>query len=193
MSDLGRIPPVVKWAVAFTGILLIPAVGAIKGLPLNIGNKQWEHLGAGDPTLDMNGFKDIAPRLDSLYQSDVKEGRLRKDPFLLADYWFPAAHIDYYIARPYHFRFLAFGGGAAIHQYAWINAERPFLQPGDDAYFISVSNYFNPPAAPLAAQFEMVLPPVALTQYRSGVAVRNFFIYRMKHYKGGLPRNGVME
>ncbi len=193
MSNLGKLPAAVKWAVAFTGILLIPAVGAIKALPLNIGNKQWQQLGSGDPTLDMNGFNAIAPRLDSLYQSDIKKGLIHNDPFLLADYWFPAAHIDYYIARPYGFRFLAFGGGAAIHQYAWINADRPFLQPGDDAYFIAVSNYFNPPAVSLAAQFDTVLPPVALTQYRGGVAVRNFFVYRMRGYKGGLPRNGVME
>jgi hypothetical protein len=183
----------VKWALAFTAVLLVPAVAAIKWLPVNIGNKEWAHLGAQDPTLDMNGFKGIAPRVDSLCRQDVQQGLIGASPFLLSDYWFPAAHIDYYIARPYGFRFLAIGAGAAIHQYAWINEDRPFLQPGDDAYFISVSNYFNPPADNLSACFEAVLPPVALTQYRSGVPVRNFFIYRMKRYKGGLPENGVMD
>ncbi len=193
MSERGQLPSAVKWALAFTGILLIPAVSAIKWLPRNIGNRQWEQLGAGDPTLDMNGFGAIAPRVDSLYRRDLSAGSIRKDAFLVCDYWFPAAHIDYYVARPFHFRFLAFGGGAAIHQYAWINAERPFLQKGDDAYFISISNYFNPPAARLSDQFETVLPPVALTQYRGGVAVRNFFVYRLRNYKGGLPRNGVLD
>jgi len=193
ISDAGRVPSVLKWAVAFTAVLLVPAIVAIKWLPVNIGKKDPMHLGTQDPTLDMNGFKAVAPRIDSLYQKDVREGVIGKSPFLLADYWFPAAHIDYYIARPYGFPFLAIGGGAAIHQYAWINQERPFLQPGDDAYFMVVSNYFNPPSAQLSAAFETVLPPVAITQYRSGVPVRNFFIYRMKHYKGGLPRNGVLE
>lgn len=193
ISEEGRVPAVGKWALAFTAALLIPAVAAIKWLPVNIGNKEWTHLGAQDPTLDMNGFKDISPRVDSLYRRDRQDGLIGDSPFLLADYWFPAAHIDYYIARPYGFRFLAIGGGAAIHQYAWINEERPFLQPGDDAYFIAVSNYFNPPAANISQQFETVSAPVALTQYRGGVPVRNFFIYRMRRYKGGLPRNGVIE
>jgi hypothetical protein len=193
LADGGRIPPVLKWAVGFTAVLLIPAVLAVKWLPVNIGNKEWTQLGANDPTLDMNGFKDMAPRVDSLYRQDLKQGLIQEAPFLVSDYWFPAAHIDYYIARPYHFRFLAIGGGAAIHQYAWINADRPFLQPGDDAYFISVSNYFNPPATALTQQFEAVSAPVAITQYRGGVAVRNFFLFRMKRYKGGLPRNGVLE
>lgn len=193
ISDAGRVPAVVKWALAFTAVLLVPAVAAIKWLPVNIGSKEWTHLGAQDPTLDMNGFRDMAPRVDSLYREDVRHGLIGASPFLLSDYWFPAAHIDYYIARPYGFRFLAIGSGAAIHQYAWINEDRPFLQPGDDAYFISVSNYFNPPADKLSACFDTVLPPVALTQYRGGVPVRNFFIYRLKGYKGGLPRNGVLE
>jgi hypothetical protein len=193
ITDAGKLPPVVTWALAFTAVLLLPAAAAIKWLPANIGEKEWTHLGAGDPTLDMNGFKDIAPRMDSLYRHDRQQGLIGQAPFLVADYWFPAAHIDYYIARPYGFRFLAMGGGAAIHQYAWINAARPFLQAGEDAYFIAVSNYFNPPAERITRQFEMVSAPVAITQYRSGVPVRNFFVYRMRHYKGGLPRDGVLE
>jgi hypothetical protein len=75
----------------------------------------------------------------------------------------------------------------------WLNAQRPFLQKGDDAYLVIVSNYANLPSHKLLTQFENCLPPVVITQYRSGTAVRNFFIYRLKSYNGKLPLNGLLE
>ncbi|MBS1563116.1 MAG: glycosyltransferase family 39 protein [Bacteroidetes bacterium] len=189
----GWIPGSVRWALAFTAILLLPAIAVVKWLPANPGKKEWQYLGEQDPTLDMNGFREFAPRFDSLYASDRSKALIGASPFMICDYWFPAAHMDYYVARRYGFRFLAIGGGAAIHQYAWVNESRPFLRVGDDAYFITVSNYFAPPSERLSGAFETVSQPVAITQYRSGVAVRNFFVYRMRGYKGGLPGNGVVD
>jgi len=127
-----------------------------------------------------------------LYRHDVKEGLMGQRPFLIADCWFPAAHIDYYVARPNELSFLAIGDLKAIHHYAWLNQSRTFLAPGNDAYFITVSNYFNPPSPALTSQFGQLSAPVMVTQYRSGIAVRHFIIYRLRNYKGNIPGNGVL-
>ena len=176
----------VKWALVFTAGLLIPAFITIKWLPYNIGNKKWQELGAGDPTLDMNGFRKFGSQLDSLYKKEIRKAQTNKNLFLLSDYWFPAAHIDYYAARPDKINFIAIGDLPAIHHYAWLNKQRPGLQQGDDAWFITVSNYFNAPSAKLQQQFEKMATPITITQYRGKVAVRNFFIYRLSSYKGNI-------
>jgi Dolichyl-phosphate-mannose-protein mannosyltransferase len=188
-----KIPSVVKWALSFTIVLLIPAFIIVKWLPVNIGKKDPIHLGEGDPTLDMNGFKQFDVLFDSLYRHDLKADLVNEHPFLISDNWFPAAHIDYYIARSNKLPFIAIGDLPAIHHYAWLNLSRPLLSPGNDAYFITVSNYFNPPSPKLRAQFEQMSVPVLLTQHRGGVAVRNFIIYRLRGYKGNIPDNGVMK
>ena len=187
------IPASAKWALMFTIVLLFPVIIIIKWLPYNAGNKEWNHLGEGDPTLDMNGFKKFGNQFDSLYKEDISEGRIGKAAFLLSDFWFPAAHIDYYVARPGKINFMAVGNITSIHHYAWLNKERPSLQPGADAYFITVSNYFHSPPAKLTAQFGKTWPPVIITQYRAGAAVRNFFIFRLTGYRGGIPGDGILN
>jgi hypothetical protein len=187
------IPAPAKWALSFTVVLLIPAIIVIKWLPFNIGSKEWMHLGEGDPTLDMNGFKKLGSQFDSLYKKDINEQRIGKGAFLLSDYWFPAAHIDYYVARPGKLNLTVTGDIASIHHYAWLNRIRPSIQEHGDAYFITVSNYFHPLPGQLIKQFEKVLPPVVITQYRGGAAVRNFFIYRLIDCKGNIPADGIFN
>ena len=72
---------------------------------------------------------------------------------LISDYWFPAAHLDHYYATPNRHNLLAFGSLNNIHQFAWLNQQRPRLQKGSDAYFIYPTNYYGPPAPGLRNQF----------------------------------------
>ncbi len=187
------IPAPVKWASGLIIVLLISIFSAVHWLPVNIGKKDDFHLGEGDPMLDMSGFHQLRYQFDSLYRIDIKNGLVQPQTFVVSDYWFPAAHFDYYVCRPLQLSFLAIGDLPAIHHYAWLNATRPFLTPGNDAYFITVSNYYNPPSPKLVAQFEKVVAPVLLTQYRNGATVRHFIVYRLLHYKGNIPVNGVLK
>jgi hypothetical protein len=193
VNEQSRLPITVKWGLGLLLGLLLIAIGSIKGLPYNFGEKDGAHLGAGDPTLDMNGFSFLGEKFDSIYHSDLGKGTMKKDAFLLSDYWFPAAHIDYYVAHKVPLPFIALGDLPAIHHYAWLNPQRPFLQKGDDAYFIAISNYFKAPAKTLLSQFGSSIPADTITQFRAGVAVRNFLIYRLKNYAGNLSRDGFMK
>ncbi len=112
---------------------------------------------------------------------------------IISDYWFPAAHLDYYVARPLHQYVFAVGKLTDIHHYGWLNRERPAFQKGNDAYFIYPSNYYGPPRQELKNYFRKVDDSLTITQYRTGIPVRNFIIYRMHGYLGGINRDGVMN
>jgi 4-amino-4-deoxy-L-arabinose transferase-like glycosyltransferase len=176
----------------FLGIVVV-GIPVIRYIPARLGDGEQRMLGKGDVTLDMVGWDRFSRRFDSLYRVDVSRGLMKKDAFIISDFWYPAAHLDYYLARPNHIPFMAIGGITDIHQYAWLNVTRPAIMPGSDAYFIFPSNYYGPPKPQLRSYFDQVDDSVLFTQERTGVRVRNFVIYRLHGYRGGLNKNGVFE
>jgi len=149
-----------------------------------MGSSDARELGKGDITLDMSGWKKFAAQFDSLYRSDQRDGKMKKQATILSDYWFPAAHLDYYYARPQGVNLITVGTLRNIHHFAWVNERRPRLEAGSDAYFIYPTNYYGPPAKSLRSLFDRVEDSVVLPQLRSGIQVRNFVIYRMHGFKG---------
>lgn len=185
-------PYVVRAALAIPLVILIALPLGIHQLQYPLGKKEQQYLGAGDLLLDMSGWKQFGNDFKKVYQSDIATGQMRRNATIIADYWFPAAHLDHYVAGPAGINFLAIGSLHNIHQYAWLNLERSPLKPGDDAYYIAISNYFDPPSATLLMAFEKNDPPMTIAQYRGKVRVRNFFIYRLRGYKGGIANNGIV-
>ncbi|NII23893.1 glycosyltransferase family 39 protein [Pseudoflavitalea sp. X16] len=192
-STAGYIPRAIKAALALPALLLVLLIAGIHWLPVSMGSKDDQHLGAGDLLLDMSGWKQFGQDFNRLYQQDIAAGTMKRDAFMMADYWFPAAHLDYYVARPAGINFIAAGSFSSIHHYAWLNIYRPAPEPGQDAYYVAVSNYFDPLPSSIIASFRQAEGPVVINQRRQGKVVRHFFIYRLKHYQGGIPRNGVLE
>ena len=188
-----KIPSGIRIALLLFLVIVVAGIPAIRWLPAQLGNKEERILGKGDVMLDMNGWKKFSSQFDSLCKSDVSSGRMKSNPFIISDDWFPAAHLDYYLARPLGINMVAIGKLRDIHHYAWLNQERPALMPGDDAYFIYPSNYYGPPRVQLKLYFTQVDDSIVLVQKRSGVPVRNFVIYRMHDYLGNIGRDGVLE
>jgi len=172
-------------------VIVIAGIPLIKFLPAQLGSREERILGKADVTLDMNGWKQFSNKFDSLYKSDISTGAMKENALIISDYWFPAAHLDYYIAQPLHIQLMAVGKLTDIHHYAWLNKERPALLKGMDAYFIYPSNYYGPPRTQLKNYFNHVDDSVVIRQTRSGIPVRNFIIYRMHDYLGGIKRDGV--
>ncbi len=185
------VAPLVKTAFITFVVSLCLGVFAIHYLPFRIGNNNPVHLGKGDITLDMSGWKNFAIRFDSLYRKDIREGRMKPGALLISDYWFPAAHLDHYIGQPDHINLLAIGPLNDIHQFAWLNQRRPPLRKGDDAYFIYPSNYYGPPKDSLRNCFWSVEDSVVITQFRMSKPVRNFVIYRMHNFNA-LPARSIL-
>ena len=177
-------PPWVKPAVVLYLITVVLGVAFIRFLPFPMGSKDQKTLGKGDISLDMSGWKDFAVKFDSLYQEDLLKGRMGASPTIISDYWFPASHLDFYIASPNHLNLLAIGPLNDIHHFAWLNKRRPRLTKGSDAYFIYPSNYYGPPKASLKKDFTLVEDSVTIPAYKFKKRVRNFIIYRMHDYTG---------
>ncbi|MFI5153459.1 MAG: ArnT family glycosyltransferase [Chitinophagales bacterium] len=192
-KESSRIPVSLIAALGLILIIVVLGIPAIKWLPRQVGNRQEEFLGKSDPSLDLNGWKKFSLSFDSLYQNDKRSGLMSSNPFILSDYWFPAAHLDYYLARPMNLNFFAVGGLNAIHHYGWLNKERPAPAKGSDAYFIYPSNYYGPPRQSLRNCFAIVDDSLVIRQFRSNIPIRNFIVYRMHDYQGGIARDGELE
>jgi len=165
-------------------LVVMISILAIWYLPLNVGSRQPDHLGKGDIMLDLSGWKKFSSEFDSLYRSDFSSGKMKKNALILSNYWFPAGHLDHYYAVPFHRTLLAYGPLNNIHHFAWLNDKRQRPEKDQDAYFIYPTNYYGPPEETLKQKFDLVEDSVVIPQYRSGIIVRDFIIYRMHGYHG---------
>ncbi|MFM6924561.1 MAG: ArnT family glycosyltransferase [Ferruginibacter sp.] len=169
-------------AIAFQLLVITGGILLINFIPGTLGKKEKIQLGEGDFTLDMYGWKNLRTQFKKIAESDLHTGLMKKNAFIICNKWFPASHLDYYVAMPLQKELLAIGDTNDIHQYAWINYERNKMNPGDDAYCIVPSNYnINPPEL-YAAFFTGILPPQIIVQKRNGKVCRRFYIWRMKSF-----------
>jgi hypothetical protein len=170
-------------AWVYGSIVVLGMVGILYS-PFNMVSKRDGKLGTGDPTLDLEGWKSFASTFENLYREDVKRGKMKSGSVILSDYWFPAGHLDHYLCIPYDHNLIAVGTLNNIHHFAWLNHRRPRIASGSDAYFIYPSNYYGPPDVTLKSRFAWVEDSLQVPQFRSGVRVRNFVVYRMHDFRG---------
>jgi Dolichyl-phosphate-mannose-protein mannosyltransferase len=177
-------------AMALLAAIIISGIAVIHFMPGTLGKKDKLFSGDGDFTLDMYGWKNLQRDMQQIFQQDVQTNNMARNAVIISNKWFPAAHIDYYIALPLQKDLIAIGDTSDIHQYAWINKERKILQPGDDAYCIVPSNNYIDVRVMYAAYFATILNPVVIEQKRSGTTCRYFYIWRLKNFiaKNKSPR-----
>ena len=132
--------------------------------------------------MDMYGWATCKNDFDILAKADLQTGVMKKDAAIISNKWFPAAHIDYYVAMPIQKDLIAMGDTNEIHQYAWINHERRKLKPGDDAYCIVPSNNYIDAAELYSGIFTTIMPPQIIEQKRNGKTCKYFYVWRMKGY-----------
>ena len=177
-----KLSKVVLYAVyLIVGVCLI-GIMAINFYPGTLGAKNEAKLGQGDVTLDMYDWDYFKTEFDKIHQNDLARAKTKTN-FIINNKWFPAAHIDNYIAQPLKMDFVAIGKLEDIHTYHWLNQYRKPLHKGDDAYFITASNNYSDPNLIYAAQFEKINKPRIIKQYRSGKEVRNLYVYLLQVYK----------
>lgn len=169
-------------ACALQLVIVIAGVLLINFMPGTLGKKDKLLLGEGDFTLDMYGWHAVKNKFQKIVQSDLDSGFMKMDAVILSNKWFPAAHIDYYMAMPLKKDLIAIGDTNDIHQYAWINNERRKLKAGDDAYCIVLSNNYVDANAIYNSYFKTILPPEIIEQKRIGKICRYFYIWRMKNF-----------
>ncbi|WP_366186537.1 glycosyltransferase family 39 protein [Flavobacterium ovatum] len=161
--------------VCFFGLLFV------NFYPGTLGSNKEINLGQGDVTLDLYDWNYFKKEVKRVCYWDNKSGKTSTN-FIVNNKWFPAAHIDNYIVQPLGMNFVAIGELNDIHTYFWINQQRKVLKPGDDAYFITISNSFKDPNLIYGKLFAEIHSPVVICQFRSGKPVRNMLVYLMKDF-----------
>ncbi len=137
-------------------------------------------LGRNDVTLDMFGWEQFEYKFSQLADRDMYTMNMPADAPIIAYRWFPAAHLDYYVAYPNNINLIAIGSLEQIHKYAWINRERPALYIGADAYYITNSRDFRDPVPEMAEYFTTIEEPEIIRIFKRRKHVENFFVYRLR-------------
>lgn len=168
-------------AQLFFFLIVITGFAQIKYGIIPIGSSEVpEKAGRTDASLDMYGWNDVRDSISALIQNDSCLGIMHSPVHFITGKWFPAGHLDYYVAQPLHISMRVLGSSKDIHQYEHINKMRPGIKPGEDAYYITSSRHYRPPVTDITAAFQLTDPPVRITIYRR-TPVYHVFVYRMHH------------
>lgn len=166
----------------FLILLLLIAILQVKSgiLPLD-KNTEDKKLGSTDITLDMYGWKQLKEKFQPIYEKDIATGEIKKDVSLIAFRWFPAANLDYYVARPMNLKLFAIGELGRIHKYYWINKIRGNIKQGSDAYFFAFSRDYKDPNELYKGLFEKIISSDTIIITRMGKPAYNVFVFKMKN------------
>lgn len=160
--------------VVVTGIIII------NFLPGTLGKQDAAAKGEDDFTLDMYGWKKFATSFDSIYYSTHLKKEVSNHTIIVANKWFPAAHIDFYVAHPLNIQTVAIGPIEDIHQYHWLNQQRGQLHDSTDLYMIIPSNYLSVINKTSIVKNSLPLRIDTILQHRGGKEARKFYVYYFK-------------
>ncbi len=177
--------------IIFPRPILISAIVLLLTLSLGLLHIKWgvfstpvfddpKKLGENDITLDIYGWQQFADKFTQQIDEDIKLGNMPADAPIISHRWFPAAHLDYYVAHPNGMDLLGIGDLERIHKYAWINRERWQISLGSDAWFITSSRDFQDPNPLYGKYYSTIEKPQIIKIYKGRKHVENFFVYRMR-------------
>lgn len=177
----------IHWAIK-AALVFFVALMVLGFAEINFGLLNSKKITQKDLTLDMYGWKQLGEKIESLFEFDKAEGEMPKDAPIISWRWFPAAHLDYYIAQPNQKNVLAIGSLERIHKYAWINHQRGDFKLGMDAYFIAFSNDFEDPTKNIGQYFQFIQAPDTIFIERGGKIVKETYVFRLRNMMK-IPQN----
>lgn len=188
-KNISRNIYILKGAAGFMIVVIISGVLFINYFPGTIRpNKDISKTGSGDITLDLYGWKEAAVPIGAAIKDDLAKGKMSKNPVIVCNKWFPAAHIDYYIAQKNGIPVIGLGNLYELHQYEWLNAYRLGSKTITDAYCIVPSNYYSDVNEIYGKIFSSMDTLGVFPSYRNGKVCRFFTVYRLKNFSGVVPK-----
>lgn len=174
ISEKKKIIP--KLLVGFSALtlLLIVATFSINNgwfLPKPTSEDK-ENLSRKDAIMDMYGWQQASEKLSKVFE----EKQLKHLP-IISNKWFPASHIDYYIARPNSMNVVGVGSLTDIHKYYWINKTLPALQK--DALYITDSRNFQAPEKLYNTEYKTITQIERIPIQRGNTIVKYVFLYQL--------------
>lgn len=165
--------------VSLFSILIIVGLGFAQ---INYGLFNLKKIFGSDITLDMYGWKQLEKPFGEIKKQAEAQELIQENAPLISQRWFPAAHLDYYVALPNDTYVLGWGSLERIHKYAWMNQERGGYHHGMDAWYINFDNdLFSMDFA--RKYFKEIIPVDTLSVTRSGKTVKQAYVYIFKDLK----------
>jgi len=143
-----------------------------------------------DITLDMYGWRKLNNGFVEIVKNDKQKGLMNGNAPIITFRWFPAGHLDYYVARNNGKYVIASGEMKDIRNYYFINKKRNGLKQGEDAYFIVSNRDYKNPEQLYGNYFTEIFKPDTIRILRSGGNVMEYYIFRLKSLKKSLPGLG---
>lgn len=131
-----------------------------------------EKLSRKDALMDMYGWKQASEKITKI----LEEKNVKQLP-IVSNKWFPASHIDYYIARPNKMKVYGEGNLTDIHKYYWINKEHPKLK--NNALYITDSRNYKHPKDLYATKYTTIKQLASVPILRNGVVVKYVFLFEL--------------
>jgi len=178
-----RMPKQLKASFAFLLLLLsISSVQILTGFVKWPGeSNDFFRKGEKDISLELYGWRTLTKEFRTIAEQYESEGIMKPNTPIVSYRWFPAANLEYYAARPTGRYVLATGGLNSIHQYAFVNQQHGGLVLNTDAWYITSSRDFMPPAALKPLYYNNVSAPDTISVTRGSKPAYYFFVYRLKN------------
>ena len=171
-----KFPKIIHITVAFTSILYITAFAVIQnGLFISNPNSPNKNKIENDVTLDMYGWGQLSKQLiknSDSYPTSTK--------MIVANKWYNAAHLDYYLCRNSDFELMAIGSIADTHEYERINKERGFTDPPNEAIFIQPQRAGRNPIELYSNIYNEINCIDTLEIYRNKVIAQKVYVFLLK-------------
>ncbi len=147
-------------------------------IPMGDKSDDPTRLGRYDFTMDMYGWGQTRIEFEKFLQSEGYSKTDYSNIKVISNKWFPAAHLDYYVANPLNIDLICIGDLSDIHKYYWINEERGNYDSDDTLFFMTSSQQYKDPAI-LYPYFHSDLKKI-LEIKRRGVPVKNIYVFELK-------------
>jgi 4-amino-4-deoxy-L-arabinose transferase-like glycosyltransferase len=173
---------------AITLLVVIIIIGILQinhGLFYKGNEDDITQLGKDDVSLDMFGWDQVRKQFRWLANDDESRGVIQERSPIVTFRWFPAANLDYYVARHTNKVVLAYGPLESIHKYDWINKYRGGFKEGMDAYYVTTSRDYKDPNEVFNGHFRQIELAYYFPIMRNGEPAAYGFIYHLKGFKKG--------
>jgi len=171
-------PKLIPWplwiALLFQLILITTGV-----LQIKYGIFPLKRNGIDDITVQLQGWKQLGKKFRTVAERDINLNKIPADAPILTFRWFPAANIDYYVARRLQKKVYSLGTLSRIHKYYWIDKARGDLLKGTDAYYIALSNDYADPHERYGLLFDSIVAADTLKIFRGRELTWEAYVFRL--------------
>jgi len=176
ISDKNNIhQKLIKGFVFLSVLLVIVSIEINKGWFLPVDNQQEKtKVGKKDAIMDLYGWEQASEKVSHY----LKDNKLTTLP-IVSDKWFPASHIDYYIARPNNMNVYGVGDLPNIHKYYWINSLRPSIKNQKEFLYITDGRNYREPRGIYKNDYDEYDLLQAFPIIRNEKVVKYIFVYKL--------------